>query len=45
MLFFQYGIRVPPERWEKVVPSNGQYFALNSIKKKEQLELIQGPNI
>jgi len=24
--FFRHGIRMTPERWEKVVASDGQYF-------------------
>ncbi|KAG5305782.1 MOS1T transposase, partial [Pseudoatta argentina] len=53
MSFFRRGIHVLPERWEKVVSSDGQYFKLNVCFPyilntsfyfvKKQRELIQGP--
>ncbi|KAG5319591.1 MOS1T transposase, partial [Pseudoatta argentina] len=54
MSFFRRGIHVLPERWEKVVSSDGQYFKSNVCFPyilnasfyfvKKQRELIQGPN-
>ncbi|KAG5317326.1 MOS1T transposase, partial [Pseudoatta argentina] len=54
MSFFRRGIHVLPERWEKVVSSDGQYFKQNVCFPyilntsfyfvKKQRELIQGPN-
>ncbi|KAG5324230.1 NCASE ceramidase, partial [Pseudoatta argentina] len=54
MSFFRRGIHVLPERWEKVVNSDGQYFKSNVCFPyilntsfyfvKKQRELIQGPN-
>ena len=52
MSFFRRGIRILPERWEKVVSGDGQYFNWNVFVPyllnnnyfvKKQRELTQGP--
>ena len=53
MSFFRRGIHILPEKWEKVVFSDGQYFNWNAfvpyilnkilILEEKQRELIQGP--